>query len=72
MKQARRRYYIILLFLMFFLSSCSSLSVMNDDYSLDEENKLVVYTSHKEEVYSPIIKEFEECNAPQMLDSMIN
>jgi iron(III) transport system substrate-binding protein len=33
---------------------------MNDDYSLDEENKLVVYTSHKEEVYSPIIKEFED------------
>jgi iron(III) transport system substrate-binding protein len=33
---------------------------MNDNFSLDEENKLVVYTSHKEEVYSPIIKEFEE------------
>lgn len=60
MKQKRRREYIILLFLMFILSACSSLSVMNDDYSLDEENKLVVYTSHKEEVYSPIIKEFEE------------
>lgn len=60
MKQMRIRNYIILLFLMFFLSSCSSISVMNDDFSLDGENKLVVYTSHKEEVYSPIIKEFEE------------
>lgn len=28
--------------------------------SVPEENKLVVYTSHKEEVYAPIIKEFEE------------
>ena len=27
---------------------------------MPEENKLVVYTSHKEEVYAPIIKEFEE------------
>lgn len=26
----------------------------------EEENRLVVYTSHKEEVYGPIIKEFEE------------
>ena len=25
-----------------------------------EEDRLVVYTSHKEEVYQPIIKEFEE------------
>ena len=27
---------------------------------VQEEKKLVVYTSHKEEVYAPIIKEFEE------------
>ncbi|MGE5678381.1 MAG: ABC transporter substrate-binding protein [Pseudomonadota bacterium] len=60
MKQTRRKEYIILLLLMFILSSCSSPSVMNDDYSLEEWNKLVVYTSHKEEVYSPIIKEFED------------
>lgn len=59
MKKTRGRKYIIFLFLVFFLASCS-LSVMNDDYSLDEEGKLVVYTSHKEEVFSPIIKEFEE------------
>lgn len=28
--------------------------------SITEERKLVVYTSHKEEVYTPIIREFEE------------
>lgn len=60
MKKTRRKGYSILVFLMLILSSCSSQSVMNDDYSLDEGNKLVVYTSHKEEVYSPIIKEFED------------
>ncbi|MDO4328958.1 MAG: extracellular solute-binding protein [Lachnospiraceae bacterium] len=27
---------------------------------ISEENKLIVYTSHKEEVYGPIIREFEE------------
>lgn len=30
------------------------------DYGIDEEQKLIVYTSHKEEVYGPIVKEFEE------------
>mgnify|MGYP000084379279 CR=1 FL=1 len=29
-------------------------------YAPKEEDRLVVYTSHKEEVYWPIIKEFEE------------
>lgn len=29
-------------------------------YQIGEENKLIVYTSHKEEVYGPIIREFEE------------
>lgn len=28
--------------------------------SIPEEKKLVIYTSHKEEIYTPIIKEFEE------------
>lgn len=31
-----------------------------DEYYLEEENKLVIYTSHKEEIYGPIIREFEE------------
>lgn len=29
------------------------------NYVVDEEQKLIVYTSHKEEGYGPIIKEFE-------------
>ena len=29
-------------------------------YSLSEENKLIVYTAHKPEIYEPIIQEFEE------------
>ena len=29
-------------------------------FAPDEEHRLVIYTSHKEEVYRPIIKEFEE------------
>ncbi len=31
-----------------------------EDFAVPEENKLVVYTSHKEEVYHPVIREFEE------------
>lgn len=31
-----------------------------EEYRLDEEQKLIVYTSHKKEIYEPIIKEFEE------------
>ena len=30
------------------------------DYAPDEAHRLVVYTSHKEEVWRPIVKEFEE------------
>ena len=31
-----------------------------EEYRLDESNKLVIYTSHKEEIYGPIVREFEE------------
>ena len=31
-----------------------------DGYGVSEDKKLIVYTSHKEEVYGPIIREFEE------------
>jgi len=60
MKHLLRKVSIILLFLMPLLASCSSLPATNSDYMLEEDKKLTVYTSHKEEVYSPIIKEFEE------------
>ena len=32
----------------------------NISYEIVESDKLIIYTSHKEEVYGPIIKEFEE------------
>lgn len=59
MKQAKKIVILLALMLMF-MSSCSPLSVSADKFSLEEKDKLVVYTSHKEEVYSPIINEFEE------------
>jgi len=33
---------------------------LDSNFVLAEENKLVIFTSHKEEIYEPIIKEFEE------------
>lgn len=41
------------------LSACGVKSI-EDEYALSEENKLVIYTAHKEEIYKPIVKEFEE------------
>lgn len=32
----------------------------NNPFTPDESERLVIYTSHKEEIYRPIIKEFEE------------
>ena len=32
----------------------------DEEIFVSEENKLIIYTSHKEEVYGPIVKEFEE------------
>jgi ABC-type Fe3+ transport system substrate-binding protein len=60
MKHLLKKVSIMLWFLIPLLASCSSLPVTNNDYILEEDKKLTVYTSHKEEVYSPIIKEFEE------------
>ena len=42
----------------FFFTACTK--SQEQVLPVQEENKLVVYTSHKEEVYEPIIKEFEE------------
>lgn len=60
MKGLQNRKYVFCLVMLTFLSSCSPLHVANDIHPLDEGDKLVVYTSHKKEVYGPIIKEFEE------------
>lgn len=52
---------LLLLFtlLSLLLSACSA-STGVPDYAPGEEKRLVIYTSHKEEVYRPIIREFEE------------
>lgn len=50
----------LLLFLTgIFLCGCAT-SGDSEEYRLPEDEKLVVYTSHKKEIYEPIIKEFEE------------
>ena len=50
---------------MLLISSCGNskrqeqINYISEKYSVPEENQLIVYTSHKEEVYLPIIREFE-------------
>ena len=50
---------------MLLLSSCAggerqkSIEELSRKYNVPEEKQLIVYTSHKEEVYLPIIREFE-------------
>ena len=36
-----------------------NIDYISEKYAIPEENQLIVYTSHKEEVYLPIIREFE-------------
>lgn len=45
---------------LFLVSSCGKKETEPVIEPLSEDDRLVVYTSHKEEVYAPIIKEFEE------------
>ena len=50
---------------MLLLSACRQsersalISEISDKYSVPKDKQLIVYTSHKEEVYLPIIREFE-------------
>lgn len=45
-----------------FLTACGKIAKAGEEggYQIAESEKLTVYTSHKEEVYQPIIREFEE------------
>lgn len=43
---------------MLLFTGCSQ--TQEEIYQIPEDKKLVIYTSHKEDVYEPIIKEFEE------------
>lgn len=42
------------------VTGCSNTATRDTTYSPREDQKLIVYTSHKKEVYGPIVKEFEE------------
>lgn len=53
-----RKRILPLLILALLLTGCGSQGARQS--LIPEENRLVVYTSHKEEVYQPIIREFEE------------
>lgn len=57
----KKRMLTLLCALFLLLPSCTN-SVSNSEpsYAPAEESRLTVYTSHKEEVYRPLIKEFEE------------
>ncbi len=54
------KYRIIILcaFLLLMLIGCGNGSFSEDQ--VPEENRLIIYTGHKEEIYKPIIREFEE------------
>lgn len=57
----RKRITLLLLALLFCLSACGSWETVSlADLAPAEDRRLTVYTSHKEEVYGPIVKEFEE------------
>ena len=50
---------------MLLLSACAGserkqeIEELSSSYAVPQEKQLIVYTSHKEEVYLPIIREFE-------------
>ncbi|WP_034465949.1 extracellular solute-binding protein [Butyrivibrio proteoclasticus] len=55
----------VVMALMLLLTACQgsprqeSINYISEKYSVPSDNQLIVYTSHKEEVYLPIIREFE-------------
>ena len=56
MKKIRLLWVILILF----LTACSTSADTPPEYAPADQQRLTVYTSHKEEVYMPIIREFEE------------
>lgn len=60
MDAMKRNLAIILMLLscVFMFISCGK--SYNEEEMIPEEQKLIIYTAHKEEIYKPIIREFEE------------
>lgn len=59
MKKRMLRVMVCLLAPLMILGGCGE-GQAQEEYRLEEDNKLVIYTSHKEEIYGPIVREFEE------------
>lgn len=59
MKKRMLQAVVCLLAPLLFFDGCGG-GQAQEEYRLDESNKLVVYTSHKEEIYGPVVREFEE------------
>lgn len=50
---------LVLALMTSFISACGK-NEIESEYAIEDDNKLIIYTAHKEEIYKPIIKEFEE------------
>lgn len=55
-----KRLVPVLLALALLLTSCTPRPDVSAGYAPPETQRLTIYTSHKEEVYGPIVKEFQE------------
>ena len=61
----KRLLSIVALILLVMSTACGNnerveqIESLSNKYAVSKENQLIVYTSHKEEVYLPIIREFE-------------
>ena len=55
-----RRMYLAVLLAGLLLAGCGAQEPAAVSCAPEEDSRLVIYTSHKEEVYWPIVKEFEE------------
>ena len=56
----KKRIWALACTILLLLASCGETASETAHLAPGEEERLVVYTSHKEEVYGPVIKEFEE------------
>ena len=50
---------VLALLLVLCLTGCAAPAEPPNGYAPDEAHRLTIYTSHKEEVYRPIVREFE-------------
>ena len=56
-----RRFFALLLVCLLLFSGCGRMDTQDvSAFSPAEENRLIIFTSHKEKIYEPIITEFEQ------------